>query len=102
MTKKFPKEELFSLTSQIHRAALSVLLNIAEGSDRKSDIEFIRFLRISHSSLQEVVSASYIALDQKYLQKEGFNIIYTQSHQIAKKLNSLIASLKNASPQLDK
>lgn len=93
VTRSFPKEEIFSITSQIRRASLSVVLNIAEGSDRKSDIEFIRFLRIAYTSLQEVIAALYIALDQKYITPAQFHPIYQSSHEIAKKINSLITSL---------
>ncbi|MEK7084023.1 MAG: four helix bundle protein [Patescibacteria group bacterium] len=93
-TKTFPKEELFGLTSQIRRAALSILLNITEGSDRKSDVEFVRFLRIAYTSMEEVIAGCYIALDQRYLTPDQFNFIYNTSHTIGKKLNALINSLK--------
>lgn len=78
-TKSFPKEERFCLTDQLRRAGLSIPLNIAEGSNRKSDVEFIRFLRISQASLCEVVTALYISLDQKYISQEFFNQIYQDS-----------------------
>mgnify|MGYP001569974722 CR=1 FL=1 len=94
ITKSFPKDELFSLTNQIRRAALSVLLNITEGSDRKSDIEFIRFLRIAYTSMEEVLAGSYIAKDQGYINEESFNQIYDNSNVLGKKLNALINSLK--------
>lgn len=94
ITKSFPREEVFGLISQMKRAALSILLNIAEGSDRKSDIEFIRFLRIAHSSAQEVIAGFYIALDQSYIDKNSFKEIYEQSNNLSKKINSLINYLK--------
>lgn len=94
ISKDFPKDELFGLTSQIRRAAISVILNIAEGSDRKSDTEFIRFLRISFTSLEEVVACTYITLDQKYISQKRFDFIYEKSNELAKKLNALINSLK--------
>ena len=90
ITKGFPKDELFSLTNQIRRATLSILLNITEGSDRKSDIEFTRFLRIAYTSLEEVIAASYIALDQNYINKLIFESIYEKSSLLSKKINALI------------
>lgn len=94
ISRAFPTEERFVLTSQIRRAALSIMLNIAEGSSRGSDKEFIRFLRISYTSLLEVVSCCYVALDQSYMSQKRFDFIYEKSHLIAKKINALIASLK--------
>lgn len=90
ITKDFPKDEQFGMTSQIRRAALSILLNITEGSDRKSDLEFIRFLRIAFTSMEEVIAANYIALDQGYISQERFDFIYEKSNILAKKINALI------------
>lgn len=94
VSKNFSKEELFCLTNQIRRAVLSIMLNITEGSDRKSDQEFIRFLRISFTSLEEVAACLYIALDQKYISQDTFNSIYLESNLLAKKINALINSLR--------
>lgn len=66
VTQKFPKEELFILTSQIKRAADSVALNIAEGSTGQSNTEFKRFLSIALRSNIEVVSCIYIAQKKYY------------------------------------
>lgn len=63
----FPKEELFDLISQTCRAATSILLNIAEGSDRGSDKDFAHFLNISHTSLNEVVACLDAAFDSGYI-----------------------------------
>ena len=82
ITKKFPKDELFGLTSQMRRAALSILLNITEGSDRKSDVEFIRFLRIAYTSMEEVIAASYISLDQGYINQAELENIYQKTTKI--------------------
>lgn len=101
-TKPFPREEIFGLISQVKRAALSVMLNIAEGSDRKSDIEFTRFLRIAHSSAQEVIAGLYIALDQSYINENSFKEIYEQSNNLSKKINSLINYLKTDKTKLDR
>lgn len=97
LVNSFPKEETFGLTIQIKRASLSVLLNITEGSDRKSDVEFIRFLRIAYTSMEEVIAGLYIALDQNYIENTAFEIIYDKSNELGKKINSLIKYLKNPS-----
>lgn len=94
VTKTFPRDELFSLTRQLRRAALSILLNIAEGSGRGSDKEFVRFLRIAKASLEEVVAALYISLDQTHIDKITFDGIYSDSNLLAGKLNALINYLR--------
>ncbi len=98
-TKGFPKDEVFGLTNQLRRAAVSVILNIAEGSDRKSDLEFIRFLRISMASLEEVVSGLYIAMDQGWLTQDIFQKLYNSANQLASKLHSLIHHLSKSRSQ---
>lgn len=94
LTRTFPKEELFALTSQMRRASLSCVLNIAEGSERKSDKEFIRFLRIAKSSIHEVVAAGFICLDQGYVELLTFQKMYDKSHTLTKKINALIRYLE--------
>ena len=96
ITKDFPKDEMFGLTSQMRRASLSILLNITEGSDRKSDKEFIRFLRIAYTSMEEVIAACYVSLDQKYISQERFNFIYKSSNVLGKKINALIKYLNKS------
>ncbi|MFA6458428.1 MAG: four helix bundle protein [Patescibacteria group bacterium] len=66
ITGSFPVEEKFNLTSQINRAALSVALNLAEGSGRKTKKDFANFVRMGLGSLPEVVAAERIALAQGY------------------------------------
>jgi len=96
VVKKFPHDERFGLTSQLRRASVSIVLNIAEGSERKSDKDFIRFLRISYSSMMEVISACYIARDQKYINEKTFYFIYNKSHILGKKINALIKYLNKS------
>ncbi len=63
ITKKFPSSEKYGLTNQLRRASVSICLNIEE-PDKKSDIEFRRYLRMAIGSCEEVVTALYVALDQ--------------------------------------
>lgn len=95
VSSKFPKSELFGITSQLRRASLSIALNIAEGSDRKSDKDFIRFLRISIGTTEEVVTALYIAKDLKYIDETNFSRLYEESNLIVAKLNSLVKTLSS-------
>lgn len=83
LTKSFPKDELFGLTSQIRRAVTSISLNIAEGSGNKSNKEFKRFLEISLRSDYEVMTCLEIALRLNYCKKEDFKRLITESDEIA-------------------
>lgn len=67
ITKTFPKEEIYGLTNQIRRSAVSVPSNIAEGSARQSDKEFIQFLYIAMGSLVEVETQLIIAQNLSYI-----------------------------------
>jgi len=92
-TKKFPKEELYGLTSQIRRAAVSITSNIAEGFDRRSDKELSNFLSIARASTAEVQNDLYIALDLKYISQIEFNQLYQEAKKIAQQINSLMTYL---------
>jgi four helix bundle protein len=93
LTKTFPKDELFILTSQIKRAADSVSLNIAEGSTGQSNPEFSRFLSIALRSDIEVVGCIFLAKRRGYIQEDNFKIIYKMCEEILVMLNSLRNSL---------
>ena len=67
ITKRFPEEEKFGLTSQVRRAAISIPLNISEGSSRRTKKDFASFVRIALGSLMEVSTCFEIALAQEYL-----------------------------------
>lgn len=90
ITKKFPKEEIYGLTSQIRRAVVSVASNIAEGAARNSDKEFIHFLYISLGSLAELETQLIISKDIGYLDKIDINL-----EEIRKMILGLIKYLKN-------
>jgi four helix bundle protein len=94
LTKKFPKEELYILTSQFKRAADSIALNIAEGSTGQTNPEFRRFLSYALRSDVEVVSCLYIAQRRKYISEEEFKELYKSCEEILVMINSLRNSLK--------
>ncbi len=85
VTKVFPKEELFALTNQIRRCAISIPSNIAEGCGRQTSKDTIHFLHISRGSLYELETQFYLALDQKYISEKDFELIIQQI-QISKRL----------------
>jgi len=97
ISQGFPREELYGLTSQIRRAATSVLLNLAEGSARKSPKEYARFLNISIGSLVEVDACLKIAKSLNYL--ESFKDTILLDRMIEKIYFSLVAIRKTLSHQ---
>ncbi|PCI29157.1 four helix bundle protein [Candidatus Wolfebacteria bacterium] len=84
----FPKEERFCLTSQIWRAVDSIILNIAEGSDRNTDKDFAHFLNIAHSSLNEVVACLDLALNSNYITEETHTKHLTQAENVANQITA--------------
>ena len=92
--KRFPRDELFILTSQMKRAADSVSLNIAEGSTGQSNEEFNRFLGYALRSAIEVVSCLHLALDRKYILDDDFKAVYDFIDSLCKKIQALRNSLK--------
>ena len=94
LTKKFPKEENYGLTSQITRATVSIGSNIAEGFDRYSKKDFIRFLIIARGSISEVQNNLYIALDLKYINQNDFQENYAFSKELGKQINGFINYLR--------
>jgi four helix bundle protein len=93
LVKKFPKDELYILTSQIKRAADSGSLNIAEGSTGQSNAEFSRFLGIALRSDIEVVGCLFLALRRKYIDQNEFDSIYKKCEEILVMINALRNSL---------
>lgn len=85
---KFPREEQFILTSQTLRAMDSVVLNIAEGADRKTDVDFAHFLNISHTSLNEVVACLDLALDDNYINEKEHTEFLELSENLANQLTA--------------
>ncbi len=86
--KKFPKIEQFCLLSQIWRALDSIVLNIAEGSDRGTDKDFAYFLNLSHTSLNEVISCLDIALDNNYILAEDHRVYLKEAVVLSDQLTA--------------
>ena len=89
LTIDFPNSEIYGLTSQIRRAAVSIISNIAEGSSRKSSIERKRFYEISRSSLVELDTQIDIAVALGYI-KSDFNEIKQLSNEVFAMLSSML------------
>lgn len=90
ITERFPKKELFVLTSQIRRAAISITSNIAEGFSRHSYKEKIQFYFVSQGSLSELQNQILIARDIGYISKETCSKILEMSTEVQKIINGLI------------
>jgi four helix bundle protein len=94
-TKNFPKEEMFGLISQLRRAAISIVSNIAEGFSRNGQKEKIQFYYISRSSNTEIQSQLLVAKDLEYISGEDFSNIANQSIKVNKLISGLIKYCKN-------
>ncbi len=94
MTKRFPKEEKYGLTSQIRRAALSVPSNIAEGYGRKTTLDYIRSLYIAYGSNCELETQVLLSGDLGYMKTEEFNKLQAGIGEVERMLKALIESLK--------
>ena len=93
VARSFPKIELYSLASQIKRAADSVVLNIAEGSTGQSIPEFKRFLNMTLRSAIEVVACLYLANKRKYINQETYQKYYSEYEIICKMITNLRDSM---------
>ena len=94
LTKQFPKEELFGITSQIRRAALSIVLNLIEGFARGRDKEYLHFLQISYGSLKETKYLIYFCYKEQYLPEEDYKEILEISEELGKMIWKRMKNLK--------
>lgn len=94
-TDDFPKREVYSLTDQIRRAAVSIPSNIAEGQAHFSNREFLHFLRHSRGSLAELETQILIAQRRKYLTDVIASALLTRADELSRILSGLINSLKD-------
>jgi len=88
-TRGFPQNERFGVTSQLRRAVLSVPTNIAEGSKRRSNQEYCRFLNIAEASLAETEYLLMVSRDLGYVPSNKSQILLAELTEIARMLNSL-------------
>jgi four helix bundle protein len=95
LTKLFPKDELFGLTSQLRRAAVSIPSNIAEGQSRRSSKEFIQFLSIAQGSLAEVETQVLIATRLQYISEDPSKVVLEKTAELGRILNGLMEAITN-------
>jgi four helix bundle protein len=93
-TRAFPRQEIYGLTSQLRRAAVSVPSNIAEGQGRHSTKSFIYFLSIAYGSLQEIETQIILATRLGYLTDEQETRLLAQCAEVGKLLNGLTNALR--------
>lgn len=93
-TDSFPKKEIYGLSSQLQRAAVSIPANIAEGQQRQHRKEFVQHLSIAIGSLAELETHIEIAARLNYIPQEISRLLFTQTEQIGRMLNGLKNSLK--------
>lgn len=94
--KDLPKEYRFELGSQVIRSALSIVLNIAEGSGKKSDKELNRFIEIALGSVSETLAAVDVLKDNKFITEEKFRQIYDKLNSVSNQLGGFKKKLLNS------
>jgi len=95
LTKDFPAEERFGVTSQLRRAAYSIPSNISEGYERNHRKEYIQFLHIAKGSLGEMETFLLLGRDLGYLNSETYTKLENNRSEIAKMLTGLVQSLSS-------
>ena len=95
LSRNFPRDEVFGLTSQIKRAAASVPTNIAEGCGRSTDADFARFLHIAAGSACEVEYQLLLAHDLGFIEANEYSILNERINEIKKMLAGFTQRLKS-------
>ena len=98
LTADYPKAELYSLTDQMRRAAVSIVSNIAEGKGRESKQEYLHFLAIAHGSLTALATHIMLSLRIKYLSDSEAARPISLCDEIGRMLNKMRSQLKTVSP----
>ena len=94
MTRAFPKEEMYGLSIQLRRAAVSVPSNIAEGQGRHTTRDFLHFLGVAHGSLKEVETRVLIARRLNYVPEQQQTTFAALASEVGRLMNGLTASLR--------
>lgn len=94
-TAAFPKDEIYGLTSQVRRAAVSIPCNIAEGCGKATDVDLANYIQISMGSATELEYELQLAHDLKYLPTEVYNILSSELVEIRKMMNGYLQRLRN-------
>ena len=95
LIKKLPKEENYSLADQMRRAAVSIPSNIAEGRNRSSEKEYLRFLYIARGSLGEIETQLLICQKLGYLKDSDMEIVFNLGDEVGKLLNTTISKIRH-------
>ena len=95
----FPREEVYSLTSQIRRAAASIPANIVEGCGRESNADFARFLQIAVGSAHELEYHLLLAKDLTYLSEQDHNRVTSETAEVKKMLSGLLGRVRSGGIQ---
>ena len=93
MTRPFPKEELFCLTQQMRRCAVSVSSNIAEGCGRGTDPQLVHFLDVAYGSACELETQLYLAFDLKYISEQALSDALKEINEIQKMISGFRSTL---------
>ncbi len=94
LSKKFPSSEMYGLTSQINRSAVSIPSNIAEGAGRNSNKEFSQFLNIAMGSCFELETQIILSFEFNYIKKDDLESFVVKLNKLEKMINSLISTLR--------
>jgi four helix bundle protein len=94
LSKSFPKEELYGLTSQLRRSAVSLCANIAEGCRRRSDGEFVRFLQISRGSASELEYHLLLSRDLGFMNESAHANLQRKLAEVQRMLTSLVSAIE--------
>jgi four helix bundle protein len=94
VSKVFPRDEMFGLTSQMRRSSALIGMNIAEGCCRKGDAEMGRFLQIAMGSASELEYQFLLAQDLEYLRNPDYERLISQVEEVKKMLSSLMQKVK--------